>query len=308
MDDVSEIPVPSFEAPAGSPFAWLRDTAASIRELLLVHGAVMLHGLPIRGPDSLAEARESLGIGGFTPTEMFNRRTFFGDDVFSPISWPLDRHICPLQESSFSTTFPSAVLTACLVPPDGDGRAHLSDARRMAEHLPAELADRVRSDGWTMTRSFHGGFGVSWREAFSVTDRAALEAIFAAEEIESEWLPSVALHTSRKRPGFLKHPATGAECWFNQLSFLNAGSMDPAERGFLTRAFGKYLPMDSFFGDGSPLPEADVAAIDNAYDATKISLPWRRGDLLITDNISMAQGRSAIEGSPEFLIALGNRY
>ena len=38
-----------------------------------------------------------------------------------------------------------------------------------------------------------------------------------------------------------------------------------------------------------------------------VSLPWRRGDLLITDNIIMAQGRSAIEGSPEFLIALGTR-
>jgi hypothetical protein len=259
------------------------------------------------GPDSLAEARDSLGIASFTPTEVFNRRTDFGNGILSPISWPQDRHICPLQESSFSTTFPSVVLTACITPPDGDGRAHLSDARRIAEHLPADLADRVRSGGWTMTRAFHGGFGVSWREAFSVTDRAALEDRFETEEIESAWLPSGMLHTARKRPGFIKHPETGEECWFNQIGFLNAGSLDPAERRFMTKSFGKYLPMDTFFGDGSPLSEEDVAAIDDAYDATKISVPWRRGHLLITDNIIMAQGRSAIEGSPEFLIALGNR-
>jgi hypothetical protein len=304
---LSEIPVPSFEVPAGSPFSWLRDMTATIRELLLIHGAVLLHGLPMEGPDNLAEARGCLGLGRFTPTEAFNRRTDFGNGVISPISWPQDRHICPLQESSFSNTFPPVVLTACITPPDGDGRAHLSDARRVAEHLPADLADRVRAGGWIMTRTFHSGFGFSWREAFSVTDRAALEDLFDAEEIDFEWLPSGMLNTTRKRPGFIKHPATGEECWFNQLAFLNAGSLDPAERRFLIKAFGKYLPMDTFFGDGSSLSEEDVAAIDSAYDATKISVPWRRGDLLITDNISMALGRSAIAGSPEFFIAMGNR-
>jgi hypothetical protein len=303
---LSEIPVASFEVPAGSPFSWLREMTATIRELLLVHGAVLLHGVPVESPDSLAEARDSLGLGRFMPPEAFNRRADFGNGVLSPIGWPLDRHICPLQESSFSTTFPSVVLTACVTPPDGDGRAHLSDARRMAGHLPAGLADRVRADGWIMTRSFHGGFGFSWRDAFSVPDRAALEEVFEAEEIEAEWLANGMLRTTRKRPGFVKHPATGEECWFNQLAFLNANSLDPAERGFLTKAFGENLPVNSFFGDGAPLSEADVVAIDSAYDATKVSVPWRRGDVLITDNVSMAVGRSAVEGSPEFRIALGS--
>src|SRR5262249_5872825 len=154
--------------------------------LLLAHGTVVLHGLPIDGPDRLAEARDCLGMASFTPTEMFNRRTDFGNGVLSPISWPRDRHICPLQESSFSTTFPSVVLTACITPPAGEGHAYLSDARYLAEHLPADLADRVRTGGWTMTRSFHRGFGFSWREAFPVTDRAALEDLFETEGIESE--------------------------------------------------------------------------------------------------------------------------
>ncbi|MET8234294.1 TauD/TfdA family dioxygenase [Micromonospora sp. NPDC005298] len=303
-----EAPVPSFEAPDDSPMSWLQDMAATIHELLLARGAVLLHGMPMEGPDSLARARERLGFGGFTPTEVFNRRTDFGNGILSPISWPQNRHICPLQESSFSTTYPSVVLTACVTPPEGAGRAHLSDARQMVRHLPTDLADAVRSSGWTMVRNFHGGFGLSWREAFSVPDRAALEDLFEAEEIQSEWFPSGLLHTVRRRPGFVKHPETGEECWFNQLAFLNAGSLDAAERGFMTKAFGRHLPMDTFFGDGSPLSEEDLAAIDDAYDATKVEIPWRRGDLLITDNITMAHGRSAIEGSPEFLVALGRVF
>ncbi|OSP41576.1 hypothetical protein B7767_19860 [Streptomyces sp. 13-12-16] len=302
------LPVPSFEAPVSSPLTSLRDMRATIREQLLVHGAVLIHGLPMDKPDSLAEARDSLGIGSFTPTEVFNRRSDFGNGILSPISWPQNRHICPVQEGSFSRTFPSVVLTACITPPDGDGRAYLSDARRVAGHLPAHLAERVREDGWIMTRAFHGGFGITWPEAFSVTDRAELEELFEAERVESGWLPNGTLHTVRHLPGFIDHPETGEECWFNQLSFLNAGSLDRTERAFMTKAFGKHLPMNSFFGDGSPLSEEDVAAIDHAYDSVRIELPWRRGDLLLTDNIIMGQGRSPIEGAPEFLVALGKNY
>jgi hypothetical protein len=300
--------IPTFEAPVDSPFSWLREATAAIRDQMLVHGAVIVHGLPIDGPDGLAEARNSLGVDNFTPTEAFNHRSDFGKHILSPISWPLDRHICPVQESSFSRTFPSVVLTACVTPPDGDGRAYLGDARRIGRHLPAHLADRVRTDGWTMARTFHAGFGISWQEAFSRTDHASLEELLRTEGIEYEWLPSCALHTVRHLPGFIDHPVTGDVCWFNQLSFLNAGSLEPAERRFMARAFGKYLPMDSFFGDGSPLSEEDVKAIDHAYDSSRIDVPWRRGDLLITDNVSMALGRSPIAGAPEFLVALGQGY
>jgi Taurine catabolism dioxygenase TauD, TfdA family len=300
-----EMPIPSFEAATDSPFLWLQDMTAAIRDQLLVHGAVLIHGLPLDGPGSLAEARNSLGIGSFTPIEAFNHRSDFGNGILSPISWVQGRHICPFQESSFNKMFPSVVLTACITPPDGHGRAYLSDARRIAGHLPAHLADRVRTGGWTMTRAFNCGFGISWLEAFSVPGRAALEELFETEGIQSEWLPNGTLYTVRHRPGVISHPATGETCWFNQLAFLNAGSLDPTERAFMTRAFGKYLPMNTFFGDGSPLSEEDLKAIDHAYDSVKIEVPWRRGDLLMTDNIIMAQGRSPLEGSPEFLIALG---
>lgn len=300
-----EVSLPSFEAPADSPYSWLQDAAATIRDRMLVHGAVLIHGLPVDGPDGLAEARNALGIGSFTPTEAFNQRKGFGDGILAPISWPQDRSICPFQESSFSSVYPSVVLTACLTPPAGHGQAHLSDTRRIAEQLPADIADRVRTGGWTMTRSYHEGFGISWQEAFSVTDRAALDELLKSAGIEYEWLPGGSLYTVRHRPGVINHPTTGEECWFNQISFLNAASLDPTEREIMTAAFGKYTPMNTFFGDGSPLSEEDVMTIYHAYDSVKIGVPWRRGDLLITDNVLMAQGRSAFEGSPEFLIALG---
>lgn len=297
--------VPSFDAPASSPLLWLREMAEAIRGQMLVHGAVLVHGLRVSGTESLAEVRDALDIASHTPTEVFNSRQNFGNGILSPISWPHDRPICPFQESSFSKTFPSTVLTACITPPDGGGQAHLSDARRIAEHLPAQLADRIRKDGWIMTRAFHDGFGISWRDAFSVADHAELDMVLEAEGIKSEWLPDGALHTVRHQRAFIDHPTTGEECWFNQISFLNAGSLDPTERRVLARSFGEHLPMNTYFGDGSPLSDEDLTAIYYAYALAKTDAPWHRGDLLIADNIIMAQGRSAYAGSCEFLIALG---
>ncbi|UOX90009.1 TauD/TfdA family dioxygenase [Amycolatopsis sp. FBCC-B4732] len=300
--------IPSFGAPAEDPFSWLRETAEAVGEHLLRYGAVLVQGLPLDGPDALADAREALGLTVQRPVEAFTRRGEFSRGVVSPIDWPQDRAVCPFQESAFSMTFPSVVLTACLTPPAGTGRARLADARRIAGHLPTRLASRVRADGWIMTRVFHDGFGLSPEEAFSVPDRAALEEVFEAGGIGHQQLSEGVLRTIRHRPGVIAHPATGQECWFNQISFLNAHSLDPAERTVMTKAFGRDMPMDTSFGDGSPLSVEDVAAVQRAWDAVTSEVPWHRGDLLLVDNIATAQGRSAYEGSPEFLVTFATGF
>ena len=312
ITDVFETPVrqdtavPSFDAPAESPHSWLRATAATFRDHILASGAVLIRGLPMQGPTDLIAARDALGVGVHHPVEDFTLRDGFGDDVVSPIRWPDDRILCPFQENSFNLTFPSVVLTACVTPPDSGGQHSLSDARQLADHLPAPLAHRIRSGGWTLTRVFYEGFGISWRDAYSVADRDELEQVFEAEGIEARWLPHGTLHTSRHRPGVIEHAATGEECWFNQIAFLNAGSLDPNERAIMAKAFGADLPMNTYFGDGSPLSEEDLTAVQDAYVAVSCDVPWQRGDLLIVDNVKIAQGRAPLEGSPEFLVTFGS--
>jgi Taurine catabolism dioxygenase TauD, TfdA family len=303
-----EMPLPWFDAPSDQPFAWLAGLAAAIRDRMLAHGVVLLRGLPLRGPTDLARARRALGISPFTPPEVFAERRDLGEGVVSPIRWPDDRLLCPLQEGAFSTVFPAVVLTACVTPPERGGQARVCDTRLMASHLPADLCDRVRAGGWTMTRIFHDGFGTSWTTAFSVADHAELAEVLAAESIQYRCLPDGVLHTVRRRPGVINHPVTGEECWFNQMAFLNAASMEPHERTVLTKAFGKDLPVNSAFGDGTPLSESDVAVIQNAYDAVTRSITWESGDLLVADNIISAQGRAPFAGDPEFLVALGGQF
>lgn len=300
-----ESSVPVMSAPAQSRLSWLQAMATTVRDQVSARGAVLLRGLPVDGRDALARAREALRIASHAPTEFFTSRTELGDGVFSPLNWPTDRAICPFQEGSFSRSAPSYVLTACLTPPGVTGRTHLSDTRQILEHLPGGLVDRVRTGGWIVARNFHEGFGISWREAFRVSNRSELDEALTSSGVEFEWLADGALRTVRHLPGVVTHPRTGEECWFNDVSFLNAGNLEPAERRILVEAFGERVPVNTSFGDGSPLSDDDLAAVLRAYESVQSSVAWHRGDLLVVDNRLMAQGRSVFEGSPEFLVALG---
>ncbi|MEY9933125.1 hypothetical protein ABH926_007778 [Catenulispora sp. GP43] len=306
MTDVTSAAAPVLQAPDADPLGWLAASAPTISARLLDTGAVLVRGLPASSPADLAAARAALGVQPFVSTEAFGHRSELAQGVLSPIRWPAGRELCPYQEEAFGTIVPGTVLTACVRPPDSGGEALLSDAHALLAHLPEHLRDRLSTQGWLMTRSFHGYFGMTWQDAFGVADRERLTEVLAAQGIDHAWLPDDVLRTRRRRTAILRHPSTGLECWFNQIAFLNNGSLEPRERALLTEAFGDDLPVDSAFGDGTPLSPHDLSALHAAYDATTTAIAWQSGDLLVTDNIRTALGRAPHSGDPAFLVALGD--
>jgi alpha-ketoglutarate-dependent taurine dioxygenase len=293
-----------FEAQPHTWTDWLAASAISIWSRVLADGAVLLRGLPLTGPAEVTQARAALGLRPFRSKERFAHRQE-EKGALSPICWPDERELCPYQEEAFSTSIPGVILTGCVQAPDSGGAARLSDARRLAAYLPPALSTRIRTHGWYMTRVFHPNFGLSWQEAFACRDQATLSSLCAREKITCEWLNDGSLRTSRWRPAFRIHPVTGEECWFNQLAFLNQGSLEARDRELLSLAFGEHLPVDTLLGDGQALSASDLLAIHDAYDATTTRLSWRAGDLLIVDNILTAQGRDPLTGSAEYWIAFG---
>ncbi|MFG3578670.1 TauD/TfdA family dioxygenase [Micromonospora chersina] len=297
---------PALEAPAEDPLRWLTDEAPAILDHVRRQGAVVIRGLRLSDAADLAAARDALRLLPCHTTEQFATRDDRGTGVVTPIHWPEDRELCPFQEGSAGRAFPSLVLTACVRLPLAGCAHHLSDTRRLPELLPQPLADRIRRHGWVLTRTFHEGFGMSWQEAFSVATREELEAVLLREEIEATWLPGGALRTTRARPGFIDHPVTGEACWFNDLAFFNTGSLDPTERQIMTHAFGKDLPTHTTLGDGSAVSDGELAALQAGYVAVRREVAWQEGDLIVADNLLTAQGRPALKGSPQFLVAFAD--
>ncbi|MGZ0150532.1 TauD/TfdA family dioxygenase [Kribbella sp. WER1] len=295
------------EAPAGDPMGWLTTEAPMVLDRVGRQGAVVVRGLQIGSPKDLAATRDALGHVPHRATEHFAPREDRAGGIMTPFSWPRDRELCPSQEGSCSLAHPALVLTACARLPRSGSQHYVSDVRRLPEVLPDELVERLRAFGWTVARTFHEGFGMSWQDAFGVMTREELEQVLAREEIDATWLPDGALRTTRHRSAFVDHPGTGESCWFNDLAFLNTGSLDPTEREVMRRAFGQDLPMETTFGDGQPLSTGELTTIQAGYTAVRREVTWQEGDVLVADNLLSAQGRPPLVGSPELLVAIADR-
>ncbi|WP_278256801.1 hypothetical protein [Nocardioides convexus] len=244
----------SYDVPVEEPMDWLRAHATAVRAEVRTGGAVLLRGLPLRDATDLAAVRDALEIGAHVPREAFALREDHGDGIVSPIPWPEDLALCARQESVFSHHPPALVLTACVAASRAQqpsaGCRHAAGAR--ADSLrpwPSGCGPTAGPCGAPSTRA-SGSPGA--RPSRSPTG-TSLEALLEGEDIDHVWLPGGMLRTSRRLPAVIAHPATDEQCWFNDLVFLNAGSLDPRERDVLVRAFGADLPVDTSFGDGSPV-------------------------------------------------------
>jgi alpha-ketoglutarate-dependent taurine dioxygenase len=59
-----------------------------------------------------------------------------------------------------------------------------------------------------------------------------------------------------------------------------------------------------FFADGSTIPLKDLYHILDVLDANTIYFPWKKGDVLVLDNILAMHGRAVFSGKRRILAAM----
>lgn len=180
----------------------------------------------------------------------------------------------------------------------------IGDTREVLGHLPADLLARFRACGWLLERNFRPHFGLSWSSALAVSNPDEAEKICTSRVIGVTWESDGALHITQRRSAIVRHPMTGAECWFNDVGFFSQWSVDAEERQVLLSAFGdRGIPFNARFGDGEPISEEAWRSVLDGYDAVVRRVPWRAGDLLLVDNVLCAHGREPYTGDWELAVA-----
>jgi alpha-ketoglutarate-dependent taurine dioxygenase len=291
--------------PADEPLRWTAEHRASLRALVVDQGSVLVRGLGLRDAAELAAVADRLGNGPVTERERFAPRRTYAEGVYSSSTWPPNQPMCMHHELSYALEFPGLMLFACLGEPTSGGATGLADAAAVLDALPPGLVDRFEREGWLLARSYHDDLGASVAEAFGTDDRAAVERYCHAHAIGFRWEPDGGLRTVQRRGAVVRHPVTGRRCWFNQIAFLSEWTMDAEVREFLVDVYGPDgLPFTTRFGSGEPVGEDVVALLNEVYEAATVREPWRRGDLLLVDNIATAHSREPYEGPREVLVAM----
>jgi alpha-ketoglutarate-dependent taurine dioxygenase len=195
----------------------------------------------------------------------------------------------------------------CVRPPETGGRTCLADSAAVLKALPSDLVRRFDETGWILARNYNGEVGVSVTDSFGTDDPEIIRKYCRENDISCEWLPNGTLRTWQRRPAVRRHPVTGERCWFNQIAFLNAFTMEPEIREYLTDFYGADgLPFTTYYGDGAPIPQDVVETINGVYDEHSFGQPWRAGDLLLVDNLRMAHSTEAYTGTREIVVGLAD--
>lgn len=299
-------PAPGTLAMADVP-AWLKQVRPELTAALHEHGAVVVRGLPMAGVEDFALVRDAL-ISARTPyREKATPRSRLGDDVFSSTDLPASQAIRMHNENSYTLTFPGLLLFGCLTAPAEGGATPVADCREVLRSLPEPLAARMHAVGWRLTRAYSELVSLDWRTAFATEDPAEVERYCAEALIGCGWQPDGALRTAQVRPGVITHPRTGEQAWFNHLLFWNSWALDEEIREAMLDEFGaEGLPFQTSFGDGAMPTDAELAAIQSAYDGATVRQSWEPGDVMLVDNILAAHGRDPFRGERRIVVAMGD--
>ena len=109
------------------------------------------------------------------------------------------------------------------------------------------------------------------------------------------------------RPAAAAHPKTGEMVWFNQAQHWHLSCLDPETRKSLLSLYEEEnLPRSCYYGDGSPIDDADMQAICDVYRRLEVVFPWRRSDILMLDNMLTAHGRNPYTGERTILVSMGD--
>ncbi len=286
---------------------WLRDNAGQVRRTLHRHGALYLHGLPVRDVDDFARVRDAVVGERACYREQATPRSHFGDEVYSSTDLPPSQSIRPHNENSYTLSFPGVLVFGCLVAPDSGGATPVTDVRSVLSGIPEPLARRFRETGWGLVRNYADHLGLGWRTAFGTEDRAVVSGYCEENLVAHEWCADGHLRTVQRRSAVIRHPSTEEEAWFNHVVFWSEWALDPDVREvFLDDLGPENLPFNTAFGDGEPLSAEDVEAMDEAYRAATVRETWKPGDVMVVDNILAAHARESFRGPRKILVAMGD--
>jgi alpha-ketoglutarate-dependent taurine dioxygenase len=294
------------DAPGDAP-SWAAEHRDALRTVVAEHGSVLVRGLGLREPAEVGAMFAQLATGLMSEREAFASRRIYSEGVYSSSKWPANQPMCMHHELSYTLEYPGLMLFACLRAPIDGGATAVSDSPTVLDALPTELIERFKREGWLLTRNYNDEIGASFAEAFGTADRGAVESYCRANAIDFQWQPDGGLRTRQRRSAVVRHPVTGARCWFNQIAFLNEWTIDPEVREFLVDVYGADgLPFNTRFGNGDPIGEDIVQLLNSVYEANTAREPWQAGDLMLVDNVRTAHSREPFEGPREVLVAMAD--
>jgi alpha-ketoglutarate-dependent taurine dioxygenase len=286
----------------------IRGQRDPLLDLIVSHGCVLFRGFDVTTPEAFHDVAATLTPEMANYVEGSSPRVMITDKVYTSTEYPARYFISLHNELSYAHRWPRLLYFFCQAEPDEGGETPLCSSATVFQQLPSEIRQRFLERGIRYTRNMHGGAGIglSWQTVFETDDRAWIEDYCRSGAIEYSWTPEGGMRTSQIRPAAVRHPRSGAELWFSQADQWHPTNLEPKTRRALVSSMPEAdFPINATYGTGEPIEDEILDIVRATYRAAMITFPWRKGDVLVVDNMLVAHGRMPYTGPRRVLVAMG---
>jgi alpha-ketoglutarate-dependent taurine dioxygenase len=258
--------------------------------------------------DQLCGEFSSYQGGGFR-FKMLNREFVNGDNTVMTTTGHSQGFEIPLHgEMHYLANPPEIIWFYCQTPPRNTGQTTLCDAYELAEVLPEQVHTFFGEQQIKYLRHLRNG---DWQTTFMTED--AEEAKRLCEEYGLKYTfdeEQQSFRTEYLVPPFLQSENSHKPRFINNV--MNIFTTEWAfESGWIQSQFSTDLggesPMVVRREDGERVPGTVFEQIRKAADSITYDIEWKKGDIVMVDNLSVLHGRrESNDRSREIFVRMGN--
>ncbi|USE77174.1 TauD/TfdA family dioxygenase [Cupriavidus gilardii] len=282
---------------------------ARIEEHLYTTGGVLFRSFAVDGAEGFRTFAAAFGHPLLSYEFGSTPRSKVTGGVYTSTEYPAHQSIPLHNEQAYTREWPMKIWFYCERAAPQGGETPIADSRAIYSAVDAGTRERFATRGLCYVRNFGNGMDVPWQQVFNTEDRAQVETYCARHGIVCEWKDDGELRTRQRVQGIAHHPHTGDPVWFNQAHLFHLSALAPEMREVLLDTVGEEdLPRNVYYGDGTPIPDAELDAVRAVLDVHKVVFPWREGDVLMLDNMLTAHAREPFSGPRKVVVAMAEPH
>lgn len=270
-------------------------------------GAILFRGFDLESPLDFEKAVKLINP---------NLKNYFGGDsprnkitskVYTSTHYPSDQTISMHHEKSYSNHYPEYIFLFCHIEPEVGGETPIADGREIYKKMPCKIIDKFKDKKIKYIMNLHSGIGIgkSWQEAFEIDSKVELEKVLKEYNVPFQWRVGDKLRIEEIVDPILTLPHSGEKVFFSQVD-----QWHPLGLGKEIFEDLKLIMSDEDFyhnckfGDDSDIDIEYISTIQEVVNKERVFFKWKKGDLLILNNLISMHGRMPFSGKRQILVAM----
>ncbi|KAL3698477.1 hypothetical protein R1sor_012553 [Riccia sorocarpa] len=290
---------------------WIKQEKSWIEEQLLKSGAILFRGCDVNNAEDFNSVVEAFDYEERLYTGGLGQRSHVVGRIYTANEAPAHVYIPFHHEMAQLPTSPSKVFFFCDIEPTKGGETPLLWSNSVFRRVQQECGDFLQQleEKGLIYQFFFGNEDIpdsyifrSWKSVYKVKEKAELEAKIAQSGglIKLEWIeghgakimigPVPAVKWDKKRE---------QNVFFNYLVMTYTTDYEVLSKDKEAAAFDNVV-----FGDGSPVPKEQVLTCQRIMAEEKVEFKWRRGDVILIDNVAVQHSKNPCFSSRRILSSL----